>query len=100
MQVVTYLHNRLRRAQHELVAIRIGEDGGGTPVCFGRLLDEADTACGKLPVGRLDVVSDKRDAGEGPDPALLPRRREQDDSSARASDPELDPALLIIEGLV
>src|SRR6185295_9516243 len=89
-----------RRGEDEPVALRIAEHREVAPgLALGRPL-ERDAARGELLVGRLDVVATQRAVEEAADAVLVALRREQHEAGVRRADPQLDPALLVVERLV
>ena len=91
---------RLPGRHHELIPVRILEDGEGAPGLFGGRAGELHAARAEFVVGPLHVVALKGDRGEGSDAVLVPVRREQDDAGFRARNGELDPTLLSVERLI
>src|SRR5262249_10897679 len=78
-------------AEHERVAVGIGEDRGSPPRFLLRRLLELHALFRELFVRLLDVVDLEGDALETADAALVSRRREERDARVRAGDLELDP---------
>src|SRR5262245_43267898 len=65
------------RPQHERVPVRVGEHREGAPIGLGRLLLELDALGLELAEGRLHVVGDERDAGQGADAIPMLMRCEE-----------------------
>src|SRR5262249_10322772 len=93
-------HQASGRPQYELIAVGIGDDRRGAPVGLLRLLHERHTLLRELLAGRHHVVGKERDPGEGPDPVLVRIGREELDPGPAPPDAQLDPALVVVEGLV
>src|SRR5262249_37294280 len=66
----------------------------------GRLGRELHAARSQLAVGRFHVVAGEGAVEEGADARLMTLGREQHHRGLRVRDAQLDPALLVVEGLV
>src|SRR6185503_16259840 len=89
---------RLPRAQEQAIAVDVFEDRLCAVGLPSRLQHELHAACLELASGPLDVVAPQRNVQQ---PTGLERISElkEHDARVRARDPELQPALLLIEGL-
>jgi len=90
---------RLPRAQEQAIAVDVFEDRLCAVGLPSRLQHELHAACLELASGPLDVVAPQRNVQQ---PTGLERISElkEHDARVRARDPELQPALLLIEGLI
>src|SRR5687768_10328207 len=90
----------LFRAEHELVALAVLERRVAAPILRRWRRRELDAACDELVVRLFHVVGLKRHRLRRADTIFMAVGREQDDARVGAGNPELDPALLLAEGLV
>ncbi|HTX06016.1 MAG TPA: hypothetical protein VMD06_09325 [Steroidobacteraceae bacterium] len=60
---------------------------------------ELDAALPQLPVGGRHIIAGKGAVEKASDAILMAFWREENDSRRRVADSQLDPALLIVEGL-
>jgi hypothetical protein len=86
--------------QHERVSIGIREDGKRAPWLLRGRTHELDTTSRQLLVRLLDVVACQRTVERRAWPRAALIGREEHDASVGRSNPQLDPALSVVERLI